>query len=36
MEDMKTVRGAEDDFRRGIKDSVVSAAPKVLTANVSW
>jgi len=36
MEDKKTTRGAEDLLRRGMKASVVSAAPKVLTANVSW
>ncbi len=33
---MKTTRGADDALRRGIKASVVSAAPKVLTPNVSW
>lgn len=35
-EDTKTTRGAEDAVKRGIKASVVSVAPKVLTANVSW
>lgn len=35
-EDTKTIRGAEDAFSRGIKASVVSVAPNVLTVNVSW
>jgi hypothetical protein len=36
MVDMKTIRGADDAFRTRMKDSVVSTAPKVLTANVFW
>lgn len=35
-EDTKTMRGAEDAVKRGIKASVVSVVPKVLTVNVSW
>ena len=33
---MKTIRGAVEALRRGIKASVVNAAPKVLTAKISW
>jgi hypothetical protein len=33
---MNTTRGAGDRLRRGMKASVVSAAPNVLTLNVSW
>ena len=34
-DDMKTIRGAEDEESKGIKAAVVMAAPKVLTAKVS-
>lgn len=35
-EDTKTTRGAEDAVKRGIKASVASVVPKVLTVYVSW
>lgn len=35
-EDMKTMRGAVDALRGEMKASVVSAAPKELTAKLSW
>ncbi len=35
-EDMKTSRGVLDMLKRGRKASVLRAAPKVFTANISW